>query len=221
MEKIIKERDQLKKSLLEVYKSIENLSFVQIGSNDGIANDPIHDIICAHNWRGILVEPVPYLFKQLLKTYEKCDGLQFENAAIARRKGVRNFYEVKQNTDPEVPGWYSLLGSFKKDILFKHRPYIPNFDKHFTVNKVQCISFSELMKKYDVQHIDLLHIDTEGYDYEIIKLVPFKKIKPRFIFFEFVHLSEADLIKCKELLTLHQYEMIILSTDILAIDNNK
>ena len=32
-------------------------TFVQIGSNDGIKNDPLHRYIKKNNWKGILVEP--------------------------------------------------------------------------------------------------------------------------------------------------------------------
>ena len=38
------------------------LSFVQIGSCDGITDDPINKYINSYSWNGILIEPIPYLF---------------------------------------------------------------------------------------------------------------------------------------------------------------
>ena len=45
------------------------------------------------------------------------------------------------------------------------------------------------MKKHNVNDISFILIDTEGYDYEIIKLIDFEKYKPSILIFEHKHLS--------------------------------
>ena len=50
--------------------------------------------------------------------------------------------------------------------------------------KVQCISLNSLLKEHQVTKVDLLQIDTEGYDLEIILNLDFKVIKPKIIHFE-------------------------------------
>jgi hypothetical protein len=49
---------------------------------------------------------------------------------------------------------------------------------------VQCISLNSLLKEHQVTKVDLLQIDTEGYDLEIILNLDFKVIKPKIIHFE-------------------------------------
>lgn len=52
-----------------------------------------------------------------------------------------------------------------------------------------------LFSQFDVNHVDLLQIDTEGFDAEIIYIFPFDKIKLSIIHFESKHLSKPKLEK--------------------------
>src|SRR5688500_19325979 len=69
--------------------------FVQIGSNDGKTGDPLYEYIKECKWKGILVEPVPYLFEKLKQTYRGFEGLLFENSAIDTKDGYRTFYRIE------------------------------------------------------------------------------------------------------------------------------
>ena len=63
-------RSKINKIIINRYKQVPNdFFFIQVGSSDGITNDPIHDYIVKYKWKGILVEPVEYLFNRLLRTY--------------------------------------------------------------------------------------------------------------------------------------------------------
>lgn len=46
-----------------------NAFFVQIGANDGYSLDPLTVQIERREWRGIMVEPVPYVFAWLAERY--------------------------------------------------------------------------------------------------------------------------------------------------------
>lgn len=76
------------------------VTFLQIGSNDGLTRDPIYQLISRNNgWCGLFVEPVPYLFERLKKNYSSVNNpsrLQFFNGAI--NEGVnQNFYFVDEH----------------------------------------------------------------------------------------------------------------------------
>jgi FkbM family methyltransferase len=167
-----------------------NISFIQIGSNDGIKGDPICNFIKQKQWHGILVEPVPYLFDQLKSNYIGFHHkLIFENSAIAYENGTLKFYRLKKCDLPGLPVWYDQLGSFKKEVVLKHRNLVPYFDELFIEDEVNAITFNDLIKKYSINKLDFLHIDTEGYDYEIINMVLLTNIEIEFIYFEHIHLS--------------------------------
>jgi len=197
----------------------DNFFFIQIGSNDGKSGDPLHKYIIKYGWQGILVEPVHYLYKKLLKTYSNQNNLIFKNVAIGDNEGYKEFYRIEENDEPNNPGWYDRLGSFNKDVVLKHKKYIPNFDKHFIKEKIKCITFDNLIKENNVKKIDLLHIDTEGYDFEIIKLIDFNKIKPSMILYEHKHLSENDKTDCMEYLKNKGYSLIIQGVDTFTFSN--
>ncbi|UCC95692.1 MAG: FkbM family methyltransferase, partial [Candidatus Omnitrophota bacterium] len=178
--------------------------FIQIGSCDGVKRDLIHGHILKYNWSGILVEPVRYLFQRLIKNYHGEKNLIFENIAVSREGGYRDFYYLRETNDP-MPSWYDEIGSFFKDNVLKHEFAIPNIEKYIVSEKVKTITFTDLIRKYKVKKIDLLHIDAEGYDYEILKLINFKDIKPGMILFEHRHLCDGDCKKSKSLLRENGY----------------
>jgi FkbM family methyltransferase len=184
--------------------------FIQVGSCDGKTGDPIYAFVNKFGWRGILVEPLKYLFEKLLTNYRDNKGLHFENIAIARETGQKKIYRVSSVTREGSVPWYERISSFDERHLLKQleaiRNYVPN--AKIVAEEVRCRPFSYLLDKYAVQEIDLLHIDTEGYDFEIIKMVPFDRVKPRMIFYESEHLSSSDRLSCEKVLGGIGYKLI-------------
>src|SRR6202140_807409 len=143
--------------------------FVQIGAHDGKTNDYIYPIARKLGWRGILVEPIPYLFERLVQNYRGSQGLIFENAALAEQMGQKWFYRLRQSDDPNLPEWYDKLASLNKDVVLSHRNAIPNIDDLIIQEEVKKITFDDLAQRYQITAIDLILIATEGYDLNILK----------------------------------------------------
>ena len=178
--------------LIEKIGNKKDFFFVQIGSHDGISggNDPLYGYIKKYNWSGILVEPVPYLYERLVKNHEGRDNLTFRNVAISKDGAPMKFYSIEEHDNLENPYWYNQLGSFNKDVVLRHRQFLPEFDTHFKEEEIETITGDSLFE--GANHIDLLHIDTEGYDYEIIKSIDFDKHQPSLILFEHTHLKNVS-----------------------------
>ena len=68
-----------------------------------------------------------------------------------------------------------------------------------------------------VKKIDLIHIDTEGYDYEVLKLFPFCTFQPRVVIFEHSHLSIADRQAAAKMLEGRGYKIAYYGADTLAL----
>ena len=195
-------------NIIQSRQGSQDFFFIQVGSNDGISGDPLHEFIVRYRWKGILVEPVPYLYEKLLATYRDQHGLIFENVAIDNAAGEKRFYYLRRARGAGHAVWYERIGSFHKEHLLKHRGKIPDFDRLLVEENVKCATLKALLQKYAVTNINLLHVDAEGYDYEIIKTVPFDEIKPRMILYENKHLSATDKAACKQLLKSHGYKLI-------------
>jgi len=86
---------------------------------------------------------------------------------------------------------------------------------------VNCITFNSLMKKYNVERINILQIDTEGYDYDIIKLIDFDRFRPDLILLEYLHLTYYQYFAAIDLLRSNNYRVYRNkgSMDLLAVDN--
>ncbi len=185
---------QWKIDILKKYaQSKSDIFFVQIGSNNGVTGDPLFQLIKDFRWSGLLVEPVPYLFEELKENYKNIDAdLSFENSAIASETGLLKFYRLKQTDQPGIPVWYDQLGSFRKEVILRQREVIPGFDDLLIEDNVHAITFDQLAGKHNLKNLNLIHIDTEGYDFEIIKLIPFERFEIDLIMYEHVHLTNED-----------------------------
>ena len=170
-----------------------DLVVVQIGSNDGALGDPIHDLLMANpSWSALLVEPVPFLFKRLKQTYAGRLRTTFAQVAIGEESGSATFYHLSEKAReamPDLPPWHDQLGSFNPDHIEKllgHRvaPYIMRAP-------IQTMRLEDLFTSHGIEKLDLLHIDTEGYDWNILKQLDLSKWNPEVILFEHAHLSPA------------------------------
>lgn len=96
----------------ELYEFLKKFSavnktcnFIQIGSNDGLANDPLREFVLSKRWKGILVEPVPYLFDRLIDNYKGIDGLYFEKGSSLCRARQYNLMDNSEEKLAGLPLW--------------------------------------------------------------------------------------------------------------------
>lgn len=174
---------------------------VQIGSNDGRAGDPLYHLLHKKtNWNGLFVEPVSYIFEKLKKNYPDTSRFRFENAAINQGEPL-DFYWV----DPiakehltDLPFYYDQLGSFDKNHII--RALDGKLEPYIISEKVNGITLNGLLTKYEINDFDILHIDVEGYDWEVLSQLNQEKYQPTFILYEGVHLSKKNLEKSYDFL---------------------
>ena len=170
-------------------------------------------------WSGIFIEPVRFIFQRLKKNYHNEKRFIFENVAIGNKKGRMKFYYVSEDAKAklgnDLPFWYDQLGSFSKDYIMNHLhekvgPYVVE-------EEIECVTLSELLERHCVQKIDLLHIDTEGFDYKVLLQMNFERYKPMVVLYEHTHLAVDEIEKAKLLLTRSGYNCNEYGGDTLAI----
>lgn len=208
--------------ILESYSNFKkDVFFIQIGSNDGVSGDSINKYVNQYDWQGLLVEPVSYLFEKLKQNYSTHKSrLFFENSAVSSEDGEAIFYRLKTDNDPNLPGWYNELGTFNKEVILKHKNHISGFDDLLIEEKIKTISFNSLLQKYNIKNVDLIQIDTEGYDFEIIKLINFKNINLDIILFEHLHLKKSDYQQSIKILKMNGFNLFADKWDTIGIRKN-
>lgn len=171
-------------------RSPRALSFLQIGSNDGVSNDPLHETIRAHQWTGVLVEPVSHLYRQLVANYAGVPGLAFEQLAIGDPDGSTTLFVVEPR--PGDPEWVSQIGSFDRDVVLLHRYAMPDIEARIRPTEVATSSLPALVAHHRLDTLDVLHVDAEGFDLFILDQIDLHASwAPRFIVFEAKH-AEPD-----------------------------
>src|SRR5579864_4270420 len=191
-------------------------TFVQIGSNDGKKNDPLHRFILKNGWNGILVEPDPANFKKLTNHYSQVSGLIFENLGIGPVRGELLFYKLKNITDQE-PGWYDQVGSFDRETFIKNIHYEQDLEKRMTSEPLPVITFDDLLQKNNFREVDLLHTDTEGFDYKILRSINFAEHDIRIVIFEGEWMTQFELRELIQYLRKYNYSIFRCGVDYAGI----
>lgn len=202
---------------------------LQIGANDGVFDDPVHAYITKYRWKSLLIEPLKDVFeKRLTKTYEGYDNVILENCAIDANIGEREIYKIGF-TDEK---WALGLTGFSKDNIQKHidSGYVDRMaaksnitppsdpQAYIITEKVKTASPKTLLQKHNFQKLNVLTIDTEGFDFEVLKLMDFEAFHPDVILYESKHLSEADFKASQEFLEEFGYVLYWEKGNTLGID---
>jgi len=180
--------------------------FLQVGANDGVLDDPIRHLVTRHALKGLLVEPLPDLFDTLKKTYAGQAGLSFENVAIGDRPGSATIYRVKSAA--QVPEHWHGMASFSHAHLLKEGA---------PADLIEPCTVRDLLARHSINRIDLLQVDTEGYDYEIVKSVLEAGILPAIINYEHCHLMPAIRHAAWQMLVERGYRFLEVGKDTLAV----
>lgn len=192
-----------------------DFNFVQIGANDGIHANPLRSSILKHNLNGILVEPVCDIFNDLVRNYEGQTNLNFENVAITDYCGQVSLFRLGPDCPP--------CSEFTKGMCTTNREKVERiarkwkFQAHIQEIKVPCITFQMLVSKYNIKNLSLLVLDTEGYDFEIIKMVFQTSLRPTIMYFEILNMNPYDYLKLQHMLVSNGYKFVSLGADMLAI----
>jgi FkbM family methyltransferase len=190
--------------LTDFAKRRRDVFFLQIGAHDGKTDDKIYPMVRQYNWHGVLIEPVKYLFARLVDNYAGIKGITLENSALMETDGNAVFYYLRETKDP-LPHWYDQLGSFSLDVILSHKHAIPNIEEYIVEDTIECLSFYTLIAKHNINNIDVILIDTEGYDLQILRNIDFTQYHPKLIIYEEKHLSAADKLNALQLLARNGY----------------
>jgi FkbM family methyltransferase len=194
--------------LADFAKAIPDATFLQIGANDGLTGDPIHHLIVQPNtrWRGILVEPVGHLFDQLSVLYRDKPLLQLDRAAIGESDGSTLIYRLDETPDSSL--WLDQIPSLDPELVRRNASQFGQAEASLVTETVPGLSVDTLLRKYEVRQLDLLVIDTEGWDWRILRQFDLAALQPKLILYEHQHLSALEKKEADEFLRAEGYEWI-------------
>jgi FkbM family methyltransferase len=192
----------------------EEMTILQVGACDGTNLDPIHDHVSRGYTRAILLEPNPFAFARLEKTYAGLSNVTLIQTAIGEQDGETKLYRVKKTTksDSEID-WSLQFASFYRE----HLERIGIKPDQIEPIIVPCRSLSSLVKELGLTKIDLLQIDVEGFDAAVVRMALQLPTPPDCINFEHVHLRMEDRRPLFDLLKARGYLLGHDAWNILAV----
>lgn len=196
----------------------KDIFFIQIGANDGKSVDPIYKFATEFGWSGVLVEPLPHVFELLKANYKDHGKLKLLNAALSEKDGSRTMYTVRIDKDT-FKGAHAY-SSFDRSVVARQTRWVPDIASRIEEISVRCISMETLLREAGANQVDLLQIDAEGYDFEILKMIDFARLRPTIICFEHAHLTKAQMNAAAALLRAQGYRMTRDNLDTIAYRPN-
>ena len=189
----IKITRQLKKIFLNKISII-----IDVGSHKGeyisnITKNFEYDLIYSF-------EPNPKIFTQLKKKLSKKKNVEFNNLGVGDYKKNEILNENLESSSTSI----NQLNTNSKYFKRKYFLLNPFGNKSITIPvEVKVINLKTFIEKKRITNIDLLKIDTEGYEYKVLKGLGDQIRKIRYIHFE--HHFDDMILKNYNLSNIHDH----------------
>lgn len=190
---------------------------IVVGANDGVSFDDLLDYIHPQKTEGVFLEPSKRYFNCLEENLKKFPKLMPLNIAVSRIDSKFSLFQLNEKGLKKMPDWGKGLGSFSKDHLLKFDSII---ELDLEEEKVVGKPFSWLVTEFNLNSIDYLQIDTEGFDAEIIKMIDFDIFSSKIIKFEIANLFQKEIFEVKNILEGKGYFLQKIKGDMIAYSKN-
>ena len=149
----------------ELLGNKKNGVFFDIGANDGVHISNSNYFEKKLGWRGVAVEPIPGIFEKL-SANRTCHVV---NGCVAPKAGHAKFVELVGGFD-----MLSTLEQNNRGLMARRiRKCAKRGNAQIRTIEVECFTFADLAKRFGIQEIDFLSVDTEGGELEILKSIDF------------------------------------------------
>jgi len=181
-------------AVLKHYNNKQSGFFVEIGASDGIALSNTYLLEKEFGWKGICVEALSTKFKVLCQN--RPNSQCFEKA-VFNKTGLTLKFDIAHSFD--------MLSGLSDYITTRWNERVKT---NCTTIDVKTITLTELLKQANAPaFIEYLSLDTEGSEFEILKVHDFSKYKFGLIDVEHNYI-EPTRSQIRELLTKNGYTYI-------------
>lgn len=206
---------------------------VQVGANDGVLNDPLNSFLMRHRDKTdiLLIEPQPHLIPILGANYEAHPSHKLANYAVGQR-GTLQLHAVDERCwedchPPYGYGWPSYRAP--TGVTSGDREYVLRWVRRYytgplpaeeavTSFSVESLPLVDVLQSTEFDSgVDVLQVDTEGYDDEVLYQSSIESLAPKIINFERAALTPERFRKLANMLIALNYDIQTTRMDALAI----
>ena len=160
--------------------------FIEAGANDGRRYSNTLYFEKYHSWTGLLIEPIPELARQCRLNRPGCI---VENSALVPRDYQKQTIEMR---------YCDLMSLVKGGMKSKQEEEehirlgieCQSIETHELTVPARCLS--DILDQHNVEHIDLLSLDVEGFELSALQGLDLNRHRPRFMLIEARYRQEID-----------------------------
>jgi FkbM family methyltransferase len=170
---------------LERYLPERGGFFVEAGANDGFDQSNTYWLERFRGWRGILVEPIPELYEEVLR--EQREARVFNCALVP-------FGDERETVTMRYGGLMSVVsgthGSDEADAEYVAPAFQLALEREYTVD-VPARTLSSVLDEASAPEVDLLSLDVEGFEPEVLRGLDLDRHGPRFLLVEIRDMADG------------------------------
>ena len=181
-----------------IKKKIENNTwFIDIGSNIGLYSLNISNLNTRYKKvKTFSIEPNPIVYQRLKKNYQ---------LLVSQNKFVKNNFLLKNLAIGDKEGF----GKIDKNVDHANVKIIKKLTNKNNFVRIRIAKLGSLLKKYKIENISCIKIDTEGYELKIIKNFLKRnnlKFFPKYLIVE--HNNDKNYFRNEKIILKNNYEII-------------
>ena len=178
------------KNIMEInFQTNKKFNFIQVGANDGISFDFLYEFIMLRDSEGIVIEPVKEYFNELNLNYSNFPKIIKINKAVHPLKNKVVINKISPLAIGKYPKWVKGIASLDPD--HHKKTFIDS--KDILQVEVEADHLMNIINQNLANYkLDYFQVDTEGFDYEVVRMINFDVIKPKIIKYESVNLEIED-----------------------------
>lgn len=146
--------------------------FIELGANDGLFQSNTAFLEFNRGWKGILIEP----------------SLQKYNECVINRPNSHCYYGACVSNDYI---YNTIKGNFNGSPMASIDGKRENSNN---LIEVPAFTLENILNNYNINHIDFLSLDTEGYELYILKGLNLNKYRPKYMLIEIYNTDYNDII---------------------------
>lgn len=161
------------------------MHFVQVGANDGVLDDPVHEIATELGWAGLLIEPVPHYFDKLTELHKNNPLIFLQNLGVSDAEGELEIHFLSKQAEGRFPDWTRGCASLDRARLAATLSAEGTVnDEDITCQTIAVKPLGAILEAQRFSQVDLLVIDVEGHEKEVLSSLDLTQVRPRLIVVE-------------------------------------
>lgn len=173
---------------LERYLDFEGGTFLEVGANNGFKQSNTYYYEKLKNWKGILIEPIPFLYEYCNKIRKQSEVFNYICSNPEDSGNQKKI--IYSDLMSQVQG---AMGNTKKEIEHIRRGLkIQKIENAYEVY-VECRTVSEIINKSSYDTFDFMSIDVEGFELQVLKGLQLSKHAPKYLLVETWQHEEKEI----------------------------